>query len=289
MVGMKHMQINRKFSNGMAWAGVVFVVGVVTVDLATGNLAPTADRFVAASPVVAEPVALAQKSTQVAEQRPAKVAPQPAGMRPAAPIKAVVDRSEATQPAAAVEATKELSIDGDAVDKYLASGKALPAYITDSAVPSTTTASTGATSGPFVIEPQQAAIKPVPAVTSVPESATDEIIVSSISQPQKVAPIPMPLSMRPKSVAPLIVDEAEVGLPQHPVPVAEVGSQVLGPDDLSEWTSGSLSDFLARKRSGQTHTRYDGDGFFLIRGHNPATGRGSFDGWMAAASDGSMN
>ncbi|WDR03844.1 hypothetical protein PSQ19_07355 [Devosia algicola] len=265
------MQISGNISNGMAWAGVVFVVGVVTFDLATGTLTPSADQFAEASVVASKPnPAVVKRTSNIAEVAPVKVAPQPAGMRPTVPVNAAI--VEAAKPVSidASEGTQlALSGDVDVVDKYLASGRSLPAYISGNAAPST---AANETITPVMAESEPEA---APLATSTPQqaAAADTITVGSISAPEKVAPIPMPLSMRPKSVAPLIVDEARRDESNHPVPVAEVGPQVLGPDDLSGWTSGPLSDFLARKRAGRVSDNYDADGFFLDQG--PQRGGGA--------------
>ena len=92
----------------------------------------------------------------------------------------------------------------------------------------------------------------------------------------------MPRSARPKATAvaslpaaekPLIVDEKKIN-PQgnaavEPFPLSD-GNVVTG-DQLEEWDSGSLADYLERKgllSETSAEDSYDPDGFFLDQGPN---------------------
>lgn len=253
------MNIDRRVTNGLAWAGVLLVVGIPAADLVSAQF--MGDR--AAVPA------------QVAVIEPAAPVPAPLSQRPDAPTVPVsaVDVAVAkpapvvapavvkpTAPAAALPAAQTANV----VDSYLQSGKNLPSYITDA--PGTTPAAATA---------QVAATPPVrpqiitPTTASAPSSApTDPIQVASI--PAKVAPVPMPLSMRPSAVVVPVAavapsNELIVIPPSNgPIPPANVTAA-----DLEDWETGPLSDFLASRQQQQqaeVDTAYDEDGFFLDDG-----------------------
>ncbi|MCS6759570.1 MAG: hypothetical protein MO852_11890, partial [Candidatus Devosia euplotis] len=112
------MKIDRCITNGLAWAGVVLVIGVPVADAVSAQL--MGDRLPAA---------------QIATIAPTEITPPPTGV-----VRIVL--APATRPAAAATATAEAKPAapavvataakiGDVVDGYLKSGKALPSYITD--------------------------------------------------------------------------------------------------------------------------------------------------------------
>jgi hypothetical protein len=161
----------------------------------------------------------------------------------------------------------------DAVDKLLAKGKKLPSYISDgdAAVtpkPSTSTPVASKPAAPVTLKP----ISPTTPIKTPTEVATVA---------PEAAPVPLPRSARPKATAvaslpaaekPLIVDEKK--LPQgnaavEPFPLSD-GNVVTG-DQLEEWDSGSLADYLERKgllSQSSAEDSYDPDGFFLDQGPN---------------------
>ena len=270
------MQIDRRVTNGLAWAGVLLVVGIPTADLLSaqflGDPTPVPSAQIAMvqriapvpAPLSQRPAApVAKPEVQVAAATPAakpvvvappaKPAVQAAAVAPAKPVVAAPAANPATQTA-------------DAVNAWLDSGKPLPSYITDepSAAQPTQVAATPPARAPIVTAP-----------TTVP-AAIDPVQVASI-QPPKVAPMPMPLSMRPSPVAVVrpaanAVPVAVVG-PNNDLIVATPGSGPRPPADitaqeLEDWESGPLAEFLAERQGSQADVTYDNDGFFLDEGPN---------------------
>ncbi|WP_332699659.1 hypothetical protein [Devosia sp.] len=257
------MTIDRRITNGLAWAGVLLVVGVPTADLLSAQFSGPSATLVREQVAVIEPVApvpaplsqrpaapVAKPAAQVAAVSPVKPATEVAVVAPAKPTVPVA--KPAVRPAAQT---------ADIVDSFLQSGKPLPSYITDPNAPAA---------------PAQAAVR-TPIVTTPAEPvAVDPVQVASI--PQKVAPVPMPLAMRPRPVAALA--PADVILPPGLVrPPANITA-----DELADWEAGPLSEFLAaRQRQGQpaaiVDPEYDPDGFFLDQGPNPRR-RDRVIGWQ---------
>src|SRR5690606_30901104 len=184
------------------------------------------------------------------------------------------------------------SATGDVVSDFVKSGKKLPSYISGNDSPVVETAARpevpAVKPGTITVNPDGTIQKPasVPAVTAAPSEG------ASI-KPQIVAPTPLPASARPKpqivtalpapaqtlpapSEAPLIIDESTVAF-TGPVPPGDIvpNDQFVTGDQLEEWDSGSLADYLARRglmsdasRSAPIEDDYDPDGFFLDEGPN---------------------
>ncbi|WP_108461167.1 hypothetical protein [Devosia naphthalenivorans] len=254
------MQIDRRITNGLAWAGAFLVVGVPTADLLSAQF--LGDR--------AAPTA----QIAVVEERPSAPTPAPQAQRPEAkPVEV-----------AAVAPAKPAAQNTDVVENFVQSGRKLPSYISDApaekpVAPAAKPAET-ATVKPEVTapaKPTQTAVAPAPARTPIitePAAATDPVETASISP--KVAPVPMPLSMRPEPVivatanpvAPSVVFPANepVFVPPsvQPAPQAEITAE-----DLEDWETGPLADFLARRQApqqAQIAPRYnDDDEFFFDR------------------------
>ncbi|HTO28135.1 MAG TPA: hypothetical protein VL017_06050, partial [Devosia sp.] len=255
------MNIDRRITNGLAWAGVILVVGIPTADLLSaqflGNPATPAPAQVAmVRPVAPVPAPLSQRpaapvakpAEQVAVVAPVKpAADQVAVVSPAKPV--VVPAKPAVTPAAQT---------ADAVDAFLQSGRQMPSYITGANAPAAPT--------------QVAATPParplITAPTTQPPAEVDLIEVASIAPP-KVAPTPMPLSMRPQPVAVALVRDPVVippGLtPAQPAGVVRPPANVTAAD-LQDWETGPLADFLAQRQGGDGDPEVDADGFFLDEG-----------------------
>ena len=276
------MQINRRVTNGLAWAGLFLVVGIPAADLLSAQFMGE------------------QESITVASVPSDRIAPMPAPLsqRPAAPTQtaAVAPAKPAVAPAAGKPAAADPVVDG-----FLASGRKLPSYITgaDTAAPAppVATAATAPTqvaaapkpvvpvtaapiaSTPAVVPPNQAATTPASATPGI-----DPIQVASLGS-QKIAPVPMPLSMRPANQV-VAAKPSNAINPSNPLGVAPVvvpsqSAQAyppVGMDDLEDWESGPLSDFLAERQNGRTppsqradrnyDSNYDRNGFFLSDGPN---------------------
>jgi hypothetical protein len=262
------MSIDRRITNGLAWAGVLLVVGVPTADLLSA-------QFIGAPATPA--------SVQVAVVERIAPVPAPASQRPAAPVakppvqvavaspKPVVSpvvpaaKPVAAPVAAAVAPTAKPTVTpaaetADAVDAFLQSGRSLPSYITGAGAP---------------VAPSQVATTPparTPIITT--PAAIDPVEVAAIP-PQKVAPMPMPLSMRPEPVSVALVQEQPLivvptGLtPASPAVIVRPPANVTAAD-LDDWETGPLSDFLAERQAGNAYVDpgVDANGFFLDQGPN---------------------
>jgi hypothetical protein len=264
------MKIDRRVTNGLAWAGVLLVVGVPTADLLSAQFMGDSTQVVAPAQIAAVeriapiPAPLSQRpaspATQVAAVAPARPAAPVVTAAPAKPAEQVAVIAPA-KPATAPAATPATQTNG-AVDAWVNSGKPLPSYITEGAQPAQV-AATPPVRTPIVTTPTTQ-----PVITQPP--AIDPVQVASIAQP-KVAPVPMPLSMRPQPVAAMPVAVVRpsglVVAPNAsgPVPPANVSAA-----DLEDWESGPLSEFLAQRQgqSAQNDPSYDEDGFFLDEGPN---------------------
>ena len=240
------MQIDRRITNGLAWAGALLVVGIPAADLLSA-------QFLGNGP-----------TAQVAVIEPVAPVPAPASQRPAEPVKvaeAAPVKPVAPAPAAAANPA-------DPLNSYLQSGKKLPSYITGGAEETApaTPAAAAPTTAPVVPAPATAAAEPARPPIAPPAApaavATDPVQVASLP-PQKVAPVPMPLSMRPASVAVRAPSPSEqVFIPpsvSRNAPPAAVTA-----DDLQDWESGPLSEFLAnRQQQAEAPSDYRPGGFYL--------------------------
>lgn len=244
------MNIDRRITNGLAWAGVLLVVGVPMADLLSAQF-------------MGNPAAPAP--AQIAMVRPVAPIPAPLSQRPAAPVAKPAAQVAAVAPVKPVAAPAKPVVTpaaqtADAVDAFLQSGRQLPSYITDA----------GASAAPT----QVAATPPArPLITTTPPAqpaAVDPIEVASIP-PQKVAPMPMPLSMRPQPVAVALVRDPVVippGLtPAEPDVIVRPPVDVTAAD-LQDWEAGPLAEFLARRQAGNAYVEpeVEADGFFLDQG-----------------------
>jgi hypothetical protein len=236
------MKLDGKVKGGLAWAGLVVILAVPAANMVVGN--PTSG---AANSAVTTADAGATKPLL-------KV---PAAAKPAA-----------TDPIQTASATTS----DDPVDKLLSKGKKLPSYISDGdgATPSKPSAAT--------TEKPAAPVKLKPISPTTPIKSPD---VASVA-PTETPPVPLPRNARPKATAvaslpaaekPLIVDENKVRQQENagvePFPLSD--NEVVTGDQLEEWDSGSLADYLERKgllSQTSAEDSYDADGFFLDEGPN---------------------
>ena len=251
---VKTMQIDRRISNGLAWAGVALVVGIPTADYLSGQFLGQAPRADTAQIAVLEDTPTAPMPAPLS-QRPAAVAGT-TEVAAAAPV--------ATPAAPVVTPDEPVAQADDALGRFTQSGRALPSYITGApaATQPAKTASVApapnvpATAAPVTAPPAQPAVAAVTAPQRTPIITTPVDPIQTASLPAKVAPVPMPLSMRPAPIAvatvqptrPPLVDYTRtqpIVLPSsvQPMPPAEVTE-----DDLADWESGPLSEFLARRQ-----------------------------------------
>jgi hypothetical protein len=232
------MKLDGKMKGGLAWAGLVVILAVPAADMLVGksgaNTAATATAVTASVPSAKPTLKL------------------PVAKTPA------VTSTDPIQTASVQ--------DGAVVDKFVKSGKKLPSYISDGDAVATETK------------------QPVPTlkpVTTTPAISPTEVATAPVGDP----PIPLPRSARPKATQvaslpteeqPLIVDETKVKQQERaavvPFPMSDEDNVVTG-DQLEEWDSGSLADYLERKgllteTSQQASDQYDPDGFYLEDGPN---------------------
>lgn len=238
------MKINPKLTGALAWTGLVLVLAVPAADMLGGK-----------------PEARANLTSDMEQVQAATVQPAAKPMVPAIEDAAATD---------------------DPVSDFVKSGKKLPSYISGNDAPVVDEASTpkapAKKPGTITVNADGTIEKPVAA------PAKDDATVASI-KPELVAPVPLPLSARPKSFPstttlpapteqPLIIDETTVAS-TGPVPPADIApdDQLVTGDELEEWDTGSLADYLERKglmsdASAPNTREYDADGFFLSDGPN---------------------
>lgn len=262
------MSIDRRITNGLAWAGVLLVVGVPAADLLSAQFmgapgTPPVAQVAVVERIAPTPAPLSQRpaapvakpAAQVAAVVPAAPAA-PVVKKPAAQVAAVVPATPVVAPATRPAVTPAAQT-ADAVDAFLQSGRSLPSYITGAEAPAATN--------------QVAAAPARTPIITTPE-AIDPVEVAAIG-PQKIAPTPMPLSMRPQPVSVALVREPVVippGLtPASPAVVVRPPANV-NAADLDDWETGPLSDFLAERQAGNAYVEpgYDPNGFFLDQGPN---------------------
>lgn len=215
------MKFDSKVKGGLAWAGLFVILAVPSADLLFGkDTTPAANLAVTSDTAQVKPVV------------------------PAAKPELEVDPVET--------ASLDTAKSGDAVETYLDKGKKLPSYISD------------ADAAPVVKPAAPVAVKP-------------PVEVAAIAPVQETPPMPLPRSARPVVKAPvvasvpatpaeqpLIIDESELAqreatlsqpdAPVEPFPLSDGSDQasinddtVVTGDQLEEWDSGSLADYLAAK------------------------------------------
>lgn len=244
------MKTDRRLTNGLAWAGALLVIGIPVADYLTGTFAGSDTPSVAvvdAAPVAAEVAAVVPPTvTKPAVADAPKTAPTPAA-----------------KPQAVASAS-------DPVSGFLQSGKPLPSYITGADAP--------ATAAPAKPVTTPAAQQPAQAVTTTPANTIPAPTEQVAALPAKAAPMPMPLSMRPQPVSvplasnqPLIIDQPTAA----PImPTQQQPADFVSAEDLEDWESGPLNEFLARRgqqssatyRVQQNVPAYDSNGFWLDEG-----------------------
>jgi hypothetical protein len=210
------MKLDSKLKGGLAWAGLVVVLAVPAANVLMG--------------------------------------------KPIEQVKSVTTSDTAVIPTAApakqtLDPIKTASVDAkDPVKVYLDKGKKLPSYISDASAPASVPAATP--TKPAVVA--NVPTKPAPVELARPATAAPETTASA-------PPVPLPRSARPKTTdvasispspaapaadKPLILDDKQVAAAKdvEPFPMSDGGNdKVVGEDQLEEWDSGSLADYLERK------------------------------------------
>lgn len=234
------MKLNPKVTGGLAWAGLILILAVPSADMLMKPQDESASRITSDMDAI----------------RTSSVTPKPAVAKGA-------DGAGSSDP----------------VDSYLASGKELPSYISDAP---------GAVASK---EPVKTPRLVVPTGPAKPTAGPSLEVASTGASAPAVAPKPYPASMRPKAAKPatvvaeeepLVIDEDVVKRRQAAVAaVLEDDFDAGGPadfvsgDELEEWDSGSLAEYLERRglmsdsaQQASASSDYDADGFFLDEGPN---------------------
>ncbi|MEQ8599390.1 MAG: hypothetical protein RLP98_05640 [Devosia sp.] len=216
------MQIDRRITNGLAWAGAVLIVAIPAADAALRQFGPTDTPQIA-----------------VVEEQPA-----PATAVEPEPVETPAPTPE-PDPVATATASPQTA-GSDAVDSFLQSGRDLPSYISDGSPTQRT---------------ETAALTPADESVAEPAATPEPEPVAAL--PTKAVTFPTPVSQRPAPVPrsavitqpPLVIDQPDI---------------VVTAEDLEDWESGPLSEFLARQQAGPAPVSpdYDPDGFFLDEGPN---------------------
>lgn len=251
------MKLNSKLTGGLAWAGLIVVLAVPAADMLMGR-----DKGATGTDAI--------RTAAV----PAAATKAPVATTAPAPVK--------------VPAIETAAVKGaDPVDTYVQSGKKLPSYISDA--PTEVASEKPAPATKLVVPgvpTTTTAVRP-PVETTGTVKPVDVANVKEM-RPDLVAPIPYPASKRPRvpltaspaatvpvvaaTEKPLIVDEGVVQRRDEAV-ARVLDDDALPPrrveaDQLEQWDSGSLADYLERKglMSGQAQASnpdFDEDGFYL--------------------------
>lgn len=250
------MQIDRRITNGLAWAGAALIVAVPAADLIARQFAdPPAPQ-----------VAIVQEEQT---PPPAAALPTPAAEPPATPAPAPSQAAPVADPVTTAETTTpSRTAGGDALDSYLQSGRELPSYISNggSATPTPPTSPAPAAPAPAATTPAAppAAVQPAPATTPATQPARPVI-----TPPTRVTGFPTPVSERPPS--------APVRTAAPPPLVIDNPGPVVTAEDLDAWDTGPLSEFLANRqgqRSNPPSSNSGSGGFWLDEGPRGGNDRG---------------
>jgi hypothetical protein len=244
------MKLDGKLKGGLAWAGLVVILAVPAADIVLGP----------------------RDSARTVTALPAETASVP---KPAASL----------PKKAGTGATETASTSADPVKTYIDKNKKLPSYISDGGNASTSTASLSSGSKatlsatPAVVPatPAIAETPPVPLPRSARPKVT-ETEVAALPAPAKPAPaliLNEKEEARAKAVTPFPLSDGSA-----PTDTASADDEepVVTGDQLEEWNSGSLAQYLERKglidpkpaqsADAEPADDYDPDGYFLDQGPN---------------------
>lgn len=268
------MKLDGKLKGGLAWAGLVVILAVPAADIVMGPR--DGARSVSALPAEGKPAA--------APAIPAAADPVETASTALDPVKSYLDKN------------KKLPdyISGGTPDSAAVAAK--PAGKPDLTLPQGGTATTPATETAAVTE-----TPPVPLPRSARPKPAPELEVASLP-----AVPAAPASNSASEAAPLVLTQKEEARakagPSFPLSDGGDGSTVVrndadapvvGGDQLEEWDSGSLAQYLERKglidqsspsvssdNQAQAEDDYDPDGFFLDQGPNRPERRRRDEFWF---------
>lgn len=238
--------MNRRLTGGLAWAGLLLVLAVPSADFISqqfgGSTALSVDPVQTPAPKKAPVAAAKPAKTPVAEVTPAakKVKPMPSYIS---------------------DGKADEGIDAIGVEKPVAAAKPTPARVIPGTAPAI-----ASVEGPKVIISAPASKTPV----TVPVPA--EVATVAVD-PTIAPPIPMPASMRPTQVASRPqTDMVNTGGITTVNQSGYEPDEIVTSEDLADWESGPLEEFLAKRRGAPRPQAdvgtYDSDGFYLSDGPN---------------------
>lgn len=243
--------MNRRVTGGLAWAGLLLVLAVPSADLISQQFSP--DRALTIDPVATP-----------ASKPASSAASKPVAEKPKADVAVVVPTTK--------------------------KGKPMPSYISDGAkdetvkdvavvkpqTPATPRVIPGPTPAPLLPEPKVVISAPA---SKTPVSVPAPAQVASVEiNPAIAPPIPMPASMRPslrpQQQQPQAVDQVNTGAITTVNQSGYSNDDVVTSDELADWESGPLEEFLANRRAPRSvqaqsqPSDFDDNGFFLSDGPN---------------------
>jgi hypothetical protein len=252
------MPIDRRITNGLAWAGAVLVVAIPAADFVIRQTSPQPQPQVS----VVQP----QPQSTVPDAQPSPDV--------AMPVQPVTGSTE-SEPVSEVDADpivtaqtrpQPASSSGDPVDSFLQSGRDLPSYISGGSPASATSPVPSARPPAAAAPQQQASVQPTAPAASQPQSNAAPV---PPARPQVNVTLPTPVSQRPPSV-PQSQARPVAPAPSQPPLVIRESNEIYTAEDLEDWESGPLSEFLANRGQQPADNEYDADGFFLDEGPNNA-------------------
>lgn len=218
------MELRRRVTGALAWAGLVLIVAVPSVELVRDKLfaksAMTVTTAKAEAPAVVVPIKAKPKPAVVVASTP--VAPQPAVkpmIQPAAPSTVVAST------------TPPVESGGDAVKDYLAANKKLPDYITGS----TSTA-------PAAQVPAQQLPTALPGTGDSAATASPAPVFSAPAGGEPAAD--QPTDVATIDAQPVVPDVPPIPMPATARPRPQAVGQTITEADLKDWKSGTLEDYL---------------------------------------------
>lgn len=224
------MKFDSKVKGGLAWAGLFVILAVPSADLLFGkpttpaaNLAITSDT----APV---------KDT--------------AAVKPIVPATKTELKADPVQTASVDTPAKS----DDAVDTYLSKGKKLPAYISDADAAPAAKPATPALTLPVKQPVEVAALSPVQETPPVPLPRSARPVAKVASVPVTPGPAEQPLIIDETDLAQRQANLNQADQPVERFPLSDGSDETAATDDtvvtgdqLEEWDSGSLADYLAAK------------------------------------------
>jgi len=206
------MKLDAKVKGGLAWAGLFVILAVPAANVMFGS----ADATSGTTAAVATP------------SKPALTLP---------------TLNKGTDPVTTA------STESAPVDKFLQTGKKLPSYISDADEVQAAAAKPAApVTTPAVTAPK--APTAVATVAPTVTTTTPPIPLPRSARPAPTAVASLPAAPAPQQQAPLIVDETRLNQQQAATerfPLSDEQPGYVSGDQLDEWDSGSLAEYLERR------------------------------------------